>query len=82
MRELRGELLIAGNITTAHHIASNIALLGNRPGLPAQLRANPKLVHSFIEESLRRESPIQGFYRLAMASAEVGGVTIPATSGA
>jgi cytochrome P450 len=71
------ELLVAGNITTTHHIASSIALLGNSPGLLDQLQADPKLVQPFIEESLRLESPIQGFYRLAMADAEVGGVTIP-----
>jgi cytochrome P450 len=71
------ELLVAGNITTTHHIASSIALLGNNPGLLDQLRADPKLVQPFIEESLRLEAPIQGFYRLAMADAEIGGVTIP-----
>jgi cytochrome P450 len=71
------ELLVAGNITTTHHIASSIALLGNHPGLFDQLRAEPAKVQQFVEESLRLESPIQGFYRLAMADAEVGGVHIP-----
>ncbi|MFW3169572.1 cytochrome P450 [Geodermatophilus sp. CPCC 206100] len=71
------ELIVAGNITTTHHIASSIALLGSTPGLVEQLRADPALVQNFIEESLRLEAPIQGFYRLAMADAEVGGVTIP-----
>lgn len=71
------ELLIAGNVTTTHHIASSIALLGNIPGLLDEIWVNPKLVRPFIEESLRLESPIQGFYRLAMAEAEIGGVIIP-----
>jgi cytochrome P450 len=71
------ELLVAGNITTTHHISSAIALLGRTPGTFAALRADPALVQPFIEEALRLESPIQGFYRLAMADAEVGGTLIP-----
>ena len=74
------ELLVAGNITTTHHISSSIALLGHTPGLFEKLRAEPPLIQPFVEESLRLESPIQGFYRLAMADAEVGGVAIPGGS--
>jgi cytochrome P450 len=74
------ELLVAGNITTTHHISSSVALLGYSPGLFARLQADPALVQPFIEESLRLESPIQGFYRLATADAEVGGVPIPSGS--
>jgi cytochrome P450 len=71
------ELLVAGNITTTHHISSSVALLAGTPGLFQRLRAEPALVHPFIEESLRLEAPIQGFYRLTMADAEVGGVAVP-----
>jgi cytochrome P450 len=71
------ELLIAGNITTTHHISSSIALLARHPGLFLRLREDPALVKPFVEESLRLESPIQGFYRLATADTEVGGVAIP-----
>jgi cytochrome P450 len=74
------ELLVAGNITTTHHISSSIALLGYTPGLFGKLRADPALIQPFVEESLRLESPIQGFYRLVMADAEVGGVPIPSGS--
>jgi cytochrome P450 len=74
------ELLIAGNITTTHHISSSISVLANDPAVQERLRAEPALIRQFIEESLRLESPIQGFYRLATASAVVGGVTIPAGS--
>jgi cytochrome P450 len=74
------ELLVAGNITTTHHISSSVALLGYTPGIFDKLRADPALIQPFIEESLRLESPIQGFYRLATADAEVGGVPIPSGS--
>jgi len=71
------ELLVAGNITTTHHISSSIALLGHATGVFEQLQKDPTLIQPFIEESLRLESPIQGFYRLATADAEVGGTVIP-----
>ena len=74
------ELLVAGNITTTHHISSSIALLGYTPGLFEKLQADPALVQPFVEESLRLESPIQGFYRLVMADTEAGGVPIPSGS--
>lgn len=74
------ELLVAGNITTTHHISSSIALLGYTPGLFEKLQADPALIQPFVEESLRLESPIQGFYRLVMADTEVGGVPIPSGS--
>ena len=48
------------------------------PTCIGKLRADPALVRPFIEESLRLEAPIQGFYRFATATAEIGGVTIPA----
>lgn len=71
------ELLVAGNITTTHHISSSVALLARHEELFERLAADPSLVQGFVEESLRLEAPIQGFYRLAMADAEVGGVAIP-----
>lgn len=71
------ELIVAGNITTTHHLASSIALLGRTPELFDRLRADRSLIQGFVEESLRLEAPIQGFYRLAVADAEVGGVQIP-----
>jgi cytochrome P450 len=74
------ELLVAGNITTTHHISSSIALLGYTQGLFEKLQADPALIQPFVEESLRLESPIQGFYRLVMADTEVGGVPISSGS--
>jgi cytochrome P450 len=74
------ELIIAGNITTTHHLSSSIALLARSPEMQEQLRADASLVPKFVEESLRLESPIQGFYRLATEDAVVGGTEIPAGS--
>jgi hypothetical protein len=74
------ELLIAGNITTTHHLASSMMLLGREPDMIDRLRAEATLIPRFVEESLRLESPIQGFYRLAMQDGEIGGVPVPAGS--
>jgi hypothetical protein len=74
------ELLVAGNITTTHHISSGIALLARTPEIFWRLRDDPALIQPFVEESLRLEPPIQGFYRLVTADAEVGGVAIPSGS--
>ena len=72
------ELLVAGNITTTHHLASSLLMLARDPHLWQHLQADLSRVPRFIEESLRLESPIQGFYRLVTEGTELGGVEIPA----
>jgi cytochrome P450 len=74
------ELIVAGNITTSHHLTSSMLQLARDPRLASSLREDPSEIPSFVEESLRLESPIQGLYRTALEDVEVGGVTIPAGS--
>lgn len=74
------ELLVAGNITTTHHLASSMLLLATHEALWQRLADQPSLVPRFVEESLRLESPIQAFYRLAMEDSEIGGTLVPADS--
>ncbi len=74
------ELLVAGNITTTHHISSSVLLLATHAGLLDRLRADRALVTKYVEEALRLEPPIQGFYRLATRDTEIGGVPIPGGS--
>jgi cytochrome P450 len=71
------EMLVAGNITTTHHISSSVLLLAKHSGMLNRLREDRSLITRFVEESLRLESPIQGFYRLATQDTELGGVAIP-----
>lgn len=71
------ELLVAGNITTTHHLSSSLLLLARHGGMLDRLRADKSLVTKFVEESLRLEPPIQGFYRFAMQDTEIGGMPIP-----
>ena len=72
------ELLAAGNETTTGLIAQAALTLAQRPDLMRLMQDEPERIPALIEETLRLEAPIQGFYRTATADAVVGGVTIPA----
>ena len=70
-------LIVGGHETVTSALGSGIMLLGQNPDVEAELRGNPGLIRNFVEEVLRLESPSQGFFRYALADAEVGGVSIP-----
>jgi cytochrome P450 len=71
-------LLVAGNETTTNLINHAVRALAAYPEQQRQLREHPELTPAFLEEALRWESPIQGFYRRATANAEVAGVRVKA----
>lgn len=71
------ELILAGNVTTSHHIANSLLLLAQDPALAERLRAEPEQLKEFVEESLRVESPVQGLFRMTTREATLAGVTIP-----
>jgi len=70
------ELIVAGNITTTDHLANSVMLLAGHPEIADQLRSDPSLVPAFVEESLRMEPPVQGFYRRCVEARDVGGVSL------
>ena len=72
------DLMVAGNFTTTAYLASSMLMLARNRGLAERLRANPELISRFVDEMLRLEAPIQGFYRLTTVDCEIGGVPIPA----
>jgi cytochrome P450 len=74
------QLLVAGNESVRNLISSAMLLLLKHPAQMAALRADPGLIPPFIEESLRLESPIKAFFRVAKTDTELGGVKIPAGS--
>jgi cytochrome P450 len=74
------QLLVAGHETTASLISSSMLLLLKHPERMAAVRAEPTLIPNFIEESLRLESPIKAFFRVARCDTELSGVKIPAGS--
>lgn len=66
--------------TTIFAIGSAIWLFASNPEQWNLLRANPKLIPGAINETVRIESPIQGFSRYTVADHEFDGVTLPAGS--
>jgi cytochrome P450 len=71
-------LLVAGYETTAVLIGSGVLALLQHPDQLAQLRADPALLPSAVEELLRFTSPIKtSTLRYAAEDVSVGGVVIP-----
>jgi cytochrome P450 len=74
------QFLVAGNETTTKLLGSALLLLLRQPDLLARVRADRTLIPGMVEEALRLESPVQGLFRVANQSTELGGVPIPAGS--
>jgi cytochrome P450 len=68
----------AGQETTVRMLAAGLQLIAERPELQGDLRADPRKVIDFVEETLRLESPVKGDFRLARVNTKVAGVDIPA----
>lgn len=71
-------LLIAGHVTTTNLLAHAILCLDAHPDAMEQLRADPELTASAIEEVLRYASPVWRLTRRTKSAVEVAGTTIPA----
>jgi cytochrome P450 len=74
------QLLVAGNETTTATLAAGMKLLIDQPALMSPLRADPSLMRTFVEETLRTMSPIQTMFRRATEDVVIAGTTIPAGS--
>jgi cytochrome P450 len=74
------QLLVAGNETTTATLAAGMKLLIDRPVLVSQIRADPALMRTFVEETLRTMSPIQTMFRRATEDVVIAGTMIPAGS--
>jgi cytochrome P450 len=70
-------LLVAGNETTTNLISNSTYHLMQHPEEWRKLVADPSLDRSLIEESLRYDAPIQGFFRNTTRPIELAGATIP-----
>ena len=68
----------AGQETTAKLLGAALRILCDRPDLQQALRDDRALIPSFIEETLRMESPVKTTFRLARRSTRVGELDIPA----
>lgn len=70
-------LLVAGIETTTNLIGNMGCAFDAFPDQWTMLRTRPELIGSAVNETLRFDAPIQGFFRTTLASCEVGGVEIP-----
>ena len=68
----------AGQETVTKLLSSAVQVLGDRPELQDQLRADRTLIGPFIEEALRLQSPTKVDFRLARKSTTLGGVHVKA----
>jgi cytochrome P450 len=70
-------LLTGGNETTTNAIVNSMLILLDNPAVMDGLREERLSWDHVIEELLRLESPVRGFWRLATRDTELGGVFLP-----
>ncbi|ORW52904.1 cytochrome [Mycobacterium paraense] len=73
-------LFSAAGESTASLLGSAAWILADRPVIQQRLRENPELLTTFIEETLRLESPFRGHYRHVWRDTTLAGVDLPADS--
>lgn len=77
MRTQLAFLLMSGNETTRHLIANSLETICAEPQLLEQLRTNPDIVPTFVEESLRHDPPIHVLLRDCIAPITIDAIDIP-----
>ena len=70
-------LLLAGNESTTNLISNFVRILATQPDVDSALRADPGLIPTAIEETLRMRNSIRNVDRVATRNVEMRGVTIP-----
>jgi cytochrome P450 len=71
-------LLSAGGESTTSLIGNAVRILAEDGALQQQLRGNPALIPSFVEEVLRLEAPFRHHMRWVPKATTLGGIHIPA----
>jgi cytochrome P450 len=74
---LAEHLIVGGHETVTSALASGLWLLIEHPEVFQAVRRNRALLRNFVEETLRLESPSQGFFRYAERDGEIADVAIP-----
>lgn len=70
------QFVIAGHETTSSNLANIARRIASDPELRDRLAADRSLVPGFIEEVLRLDPPVLGFFRLAKCDTEIAGIKI------
>jgi cytochrome P450 len=69
-------LVIAGHRTTISSIASMLTLVGSIPGVQEHLLRDPTRIAGAVEECLRFEPPVLGFFRTVTEELEIDGLRV------
>lgn len=77
MISLAEHVLVGGNETTTNGLALAMRLMIEEPGTEARLKDDPSLIETFVEESLRLQSPTQGLERRVIQDMELHGQHVP-----
>lgn len=72
------QFLVAGHETTSSSFGWGMLTLCREPELQDRLRGKPERIRTFVEETLRLESPVQGLPRLVAQDTELGGYPLAA----
>jgi cytochrome P450 len=59
-------------------LSAALRVLGDRPEIQQQLRADRSLIPTFIEECLRMDSPVKSVFRMVRKSTTLGDTPVPA----
>ena len=77
LQDLMAQMITGGFETTTSGLTNAALLLAQHPDHAVALREHPETLKGFVEELLRFESPVQGLWRTATHTVEIGDVTIP-----
>jgi len=72
--------LIAGHHTTSSVMTSMLLHLASAPVLQQRLSEDPELIPKMVEETVRLDTPLHGFFRQTTREVESDGVVIPTGS--
>jgi cytochrome P450 family 150 subfamily A5 len=75
---IAANVFAAGQETTVRLLSYAFQIVGDRPDIQQQLRADRSLIPNFVEECLRMEGPVKGDFRLSKKPTSLGGVDMPA----
>jgi cytochrome P450 len=73
-------LFAAGQETTTKLLSFGMRMIAEHPEIQMLLREDRSRIATFVEETLRTESPVKCHFRMARTSTSIGDVKIPAGS--
>jgi cytochrome P450 len=74
---ISANLVLAGHETTARALANGLYLLLTERARWQSIVDDPKIISKMVDELLRFDSTVMGFFRTTTVDVELGGVTIP-----